>query len=209
MTTVSAIALKAFNGIAAKLTGVVQDCSVTDGVTTYTGRAIFSRSQPSSEFTKYTPGSTAYKVVLEGLGGAPADGWSIAANDDWLIIRVVDVVQAGELFTAMAVKESDLWNASVSLQSKTKTADGMGGFTEAWNSHTAVSCYLEGIGGAERWQAMRTSAGNRWRCIIAYQSGVTEAMRAVIGGKTYAIEAVQDMSGRGKWLELILTDGAS
>lgn len=209
MTTVNAIALKAFNGVAAKITGVVQDCNVTDGVTTHAGRVIFSRPAPPAEVTKYTPSSTAYRAILQGLGGAPADGWTIEADADWLILKVVDVVQAGGVFIASAVKESDMWNASVSLQAETRTANGSGGFTRTWSNPAAVPCYLEGMGGAERWQGMRVAPGNRWRCIIAYQAGVTSAMRAVISGAQYKIESVQDMSGRGKWLELVLSEGAS
>jgi head-tail adaptor len=56
---------------------------------------------------------------------------------------------------------------------------------------------------------MRVSAGNRWRCIVKYQAGVSADNRAVIGSATYNIESAVDMGGRGVWLELTISEGAS
>lgn len=208
MTTVEAIAREAFDAVAAEITDAVHDCTVTDGATEYEGRAVVAKESPSAEFPKFTPSASASMIVLEGLAGSPADGWELTIGAvDWLVIRVVDIVQAGGLYTVQAVKTADMWNASVSIQSKTRTADGMGGFAVSWSNPSAVDCYLEGIGGAERWQAMRVAPGNRWRCIIAYQAGVSAGQRAVIGSNVYNIEAAVDMGGRGVWLEMTLGEG--
>lgn len=102
----------------------------------------------------------------------------------------------------------------LTIQRKTRTADGQGGYSETWATIGTPYGMVRGLGGGERWQAMRVSPQNRFRAVIRFRGDAngapcySAADRVRWRGREYAVESVIDMESRRKWLELILVEGA-
>lgn len=99
----------------------------------------------------------------------------------------------------------------VAIEAKTRTADGMGGFTVTWAtvSGAPTRAMVKAAPGSERWGAMRQVPGNGYRMVTRYFSTATGAQRVTWKAKEYAVLGVVDPDGRGEWLEWALTDGGA
>jgi head-tail adaptor len=97
----------------------------------------------------------------------------------------------------------------VSIEAKTRTADGMGGFTVAWAavSGAPTRAMISAAPGSERWGYMRQTPGNSYKMITRHFDGATAAQRIIWKTKEYGILGVVDPDGRGDWLEWRLSDG--
>ncbi len=97
----------------------------------------------------------------------------------------------------------------VSIEAKTRTADGMGGFTVAWAavSGAPTRAMISAAPGSERWGYMRQTPGNSYKMITRHFDGATAAQRVIWKGKEYGVLGVVDPDGRGDWLEWRLSDG--
>jgi SPP1 family predicted phage head-tail adaptor len=98
---------------------------------------------------------------------------------------------------------------SVAIQSLTRTADGMGGFTEAWQAVTGAPtrAMIDAAPGSERWGYMRQVPGNTYRMVTRYFAGATASQRVIWRGKEYGVLGVVDPDGRQDWLEWRMGDG--
>lgn len=77
----------------------------------------------------------------------------------------------------------------------TRTADGVGGYTEAWTARgTAIACRLSPANQGR--EAQITGAQVReaqvWVLSVAYDQTVTVQDRVVVGGKTYRVTQVNE-----------------
>ena len=103
----------------------------------------------------------------------------------------------------------------VTLQRRTRTPDGMGGFTEAWTDLATVWAQVLPLRGSEKWEAMRVSPDDRmkirirWRGDANGQPYYTSADRLVWRGRTYNIESALPWGGRQAFIELGVKEGAS
>lgn len=103
----------------------------------------------------------------------------------------------------------------VTLQRRTRTPDGMGGFTEAWADLATVWAQVLPLRGSEKWEAMRVSPDDRmkirirWRGDANGQPYYTSADRLVWRGRTYNIESVLPWGGRQAYIEIGVAEGAS
>ena len=97
----------------------------------------------------------------------------------------------------------------VSIEAKTRTADGMGGFTVAWAavSGAPTRAMISAAPGSERWGYMRQTPGNSYKMITRHFDGATAAQRIIWKTKEYGVLGVVDPDGRGDWLEWRLSDG--
>lgn len=97
----------------------------------------------------------------------------------------------------------------VSIEAKTPTADGMGGFTVAWAavSGAPTRAMISAAPGSERWGYMRQTPGNSYKMITRHFDGATAAQRIIWKTKEYGVLGVVDPDGRGDWLEWRLSDG--
>ena len=97
----------------------------------------------------------------------------------------------------------------VSIEAKTRTADGMGGFTVAWAavSGAPTRAMISAAPGSERWGYMRQTPGNSYKMITRHFDGATAAQRVIWKTKEYGVLGVVDPDGRGDWLEWRLSDG--
>lgn len=99
----------------------------------------------------------------------------------------------------------------VSIQGLTRTADGMGGFTDTWAavSGAPTRAMIEAAPGSERWGFMRQVPGNGYRMVTRFFSSATAAQRVIWRGKEYGVLGVVDPDGRQDWLEWRLSDGVA
>lgn len=83
------------------------------------------------------------------------------------------------------------------LMSLTRTADGQGGWTEAWGTATAsVACRLDNSAGNKRQVADSLKGFSSWILTVPYATAITDAMRVVYGANTYKVISVSD---DGSW----------
>lgn len=87
------------------------------------------------------------------------------------------VLRAGEL------------NKRIEIQSKTSTADGLGGYTDVWATTYNLWAAIWPLSAADVIEGMKTSAQVTHRVRIRYQSGITSAMRVKFGTIYYSIIA--------------------
>lgn len=97
----------------------------------------------------------------------------------------------------------------VSIEAKTQTADGMGGFTVAWAavSGAPTRAMVSAAPGSERWGYMRQTPGNSYKMVTRHFDASTAAQRVIWKGKEYGVLGVVDPDGRGDWLDWRLSDG--
>ena len=101
----------------------------------------------------------------------------------------------------------------VTIQSKTQTADGMGGWTEAWSAGDNVWALWQPRSGSERVRAMGLSTGVSVKAVIRFRGNADGAPyysaedRVQYRGRTYNIKAVIDVDGMQDWLEIMLEEG--
>lgn len=102
----------------------------------------------------------------------------------------------------------------ITVQRKTRTSDGMGGFTEAWTNLATVYADIRPLGSREIWEAMRVSAETRFRARVRWREDAngapyyTSADRISWRGRIYGIDRVVEM-GRRDGLEIMMVEGAS
>ena len=76
------------------------------------------------------------------------------------------------------------------VQSVTRTADGMGGFTEDWDDSASYACRLSVTSGRELEIAARITNQRAVTITLPHGSAVTTGSRLVIGSQTYEIITV-------------------
>lgn len=103
----------------------------------------------------------------------------------------------------------------ITIERVTESADGQGGFTQSWAEDPAGGVYAKvtGLGGGERWQAMRVSPANRAKAVIRFRDDGSGAPyysagdRVKVSGRIYGVEYVQDVEFRRQWIEMGLVEG--
>lgn len=92
----------------------------------------------------------------------------------------------------------------VEFQSKTRTPDGAGGFTESWAAVTGAPtrAYVRQLSSGEQWASQRTEGRSTHMIVVRYSSAVDETMRAVIRGREYNLDPPNNVEMRDKWLEI-------
>lgn len=100
---------------------------------------------------------------------------------------------------------------AVTIQAKTRTADGQGGFTTSWAtvSGSATRAMITAAPGSEKWGFMRSVPGNTYKMVTRHFAGASAAQRVIWNGKEYAVLGVVDADGMGGWLDWRLSDGAA
>jgi SPP1 family predicted phage head-tail adaptor len=99
----------------------------------------------------------------------------------------------------------------VAIQAKTRTADGMGGFTVSWATVAGAPtrAMITAAPGSERWGFMRQTPGNTYKMVTRHFAAATAAQRVTWKGKEYGVLGVVDPDGREDWLEWRLSDGVA
>lgn len=102
-------------------------------------------------------------------------------------------------------------NEPVAFQRKTRTADGAGGFTEAWAtiSGAPTFCMVKPMSGGERYASQRVEATATHRIVTRYFSGLKETDRAVIRGREYQLRFIGNVDFADRWLEITAEVGVA
>lgn len=101
----------------------------------------------------------------------------------------------------------------ITIQRKSRTGDGLGGFVETWADLAEVWAMWSPLSGSEQMRAMRTSPEQRIKAVIRWRgdaSGApyyTPADRVIYRGRTHGVVAVIDVDGAQEWLEMALIEG--
>jgi len=100
---------------------------------------------------------------------------------------------------------------TVSIEAKTRTPDGQGGFTVGWAalSGSSTRAMITAAPGNEKWGFMRQVPGNTLKMVTRYFAGASAAQRVIWKGKEYAVLGVVDPDGMANWLDWRLSDGVA
>lgn len=79
------------------------------------------------------------------------------------------------------------------IQALTLTADGQGGFTEAWAAAGTVVCRLDNAGGGSETTGTAPRSYSTWTLSVPVDAGLTTDNRVVIGDYTYQVSNVSDV----------------
>lgn len=91
----------------------------------------------------------------------------------------------------------------VTIQELVDGQDPSGQPIQTWQDVATVWAAVEPLRGREFWDAQQVAAEETVRIRIRYRAGIETAMRAVWNGVPYALQAVTDVDGRHRELELI------
>lgn len=101
----------------------------------------------------------------------------------------------------------------ITIERKTRTADGMGGATEAWASQATPWAMWRALSGRELYQAQRIMPTVTVKAVIRFRGDAygapfyTPGDRVKYRNREYAVSAVIDPDDRQEWLEMYLSEG--
>lgn len=104
--------------------------------------------------------------------------------------------------------------SKITIQRKTRVADGAGGATEAWADVATVWAKWEPLRGSEMWRAQRISPLVQIKAAIRFRGDANGAPyysiadRVLYRGRYHSVVAAIDPDDRQQWIELMLTEGA-
>lgn len=104
--------------------------------------------------------------------------------------------------------------SKITIERKTRAADGMGGFTETWASVGTPWAMWRALSGSELWAAQRINPIVRIKAVIRFKGDAygapyySAADRVTYRNREYAVVAVMDPDDRQEWLELMLAESA-
>mgnify|MGYP003636798033 CR=1 len=107
--------------------------------------------------------------------------------------------------------KSGMLKEPVTFQRLTRTADGAGGFTEAWAAiaATPTRAHVKAMSGGERFQSQRTEATSTHKIVVRYNAVLTTVDRVVIRGLAYNIRFIDNMEMADKWLYITAEVGVA
>ena len=99
----------------------------------------------------------------------------------------------------------------VVLLADTKTADGQGGYTEAWTTLATVWANVRDVSAAERARGMQQEHRRTLEIAIRYRSDVDATMRATWNGNTIRFSSIDYYDDRNRFLRItgdVVMEGA-
>jgi len=210
MTTVADIAKDALDAVSASITDAVLSATLDDGTSTYVGRMVLAGEKSASGFPMSTAKDRMQGALLEGFSEVAQAGWTVVAGGvTYFIAGIRDIAGAGGAVMANVISQSDMLWQTVTFQSKTRTPDGMGGYTDTWSDLATVSAGIIYTSGGEKYENMRVTADPAMQLIVQSVDDLTPECRAVIGAQEFNITFVNDFERRGYWDVVTLESGAS
>jgi len=105
------------------------------------------------------------------------------------------------------MKIGDL-NKRVTLQHKTRVADGMGGFSESYSDAATVFAAIRPTTAKELVQANSTAMVVSHRIRIRYRRDVKGSYRVKFGNRYFAIVSIINPEEKNEWLDLMCKEAA-
>lgn len=90
----------------------------------------------------------------------------------------------------------------VTIQTKTRTRDAMGGYVESWTDTATLWALVRPMSGGERAQAGQQQSAADYKVVIRYRSGITPQQRLVWRGTPLNIRFIADRGPRALYLEI-------
>jgi SPP1 family predicted phage head-tail adaptor len=90
----------------------------------------------------------------------------------------------------------------VTLQRRTNTADGAGGYVESWNDLADVWAHVKSISGKEVFVSGQLQNEVTHRVLIRYYSGLKPNDRVVFEGRNFRIHAINPPTNKNSAMEL-------
>lgn len=100
-------------------------------------------------------------------------------------------------------------NQRVTLESKARTRDGVGGASVAWSSYATVSALVRPLSGREREHAGRREATADYLVVIRNRTDLVEAHRIGWAGRKLNIVFIRSRGSRTQFLEVEVVLGGS
>lgn len=106
--------------------------------------------------------------------------------------------------------------ALVFVERRVRTADGQGGWTEAWVADPPEGVWAKptGLSGTERFEAQRNESTNLFTFILRFRADANGApywsaadTRIRARGRYYNVLSIVDMELRQKWLRFYVQEG--
>lgn len=97
----------------------------------------------------------------------------------------------------------------ITLETHTRTEDGIGGGVIAWSTFTGAWAAIEPKNANEAFWAKHLEHRVTHKVIIRYISGVLPTMRVKFGSRYFAIKGVKNIEEANKFLELSCEEGAA
>lgn len=94
----------------------------------------------------------------------------------------------------------------VTLQERSLTEDGQGGYTEEWEDVASLWAHVTPLKGYERMQAMQLASPITHKVLIRYRAGLTTSMRLVFDGRVFEIEEAINLEEAKAFLQLICVE---
>ena len=93
---------------------------------------------------------------------------------------------------------------AVTFERLTRTTDGAGGFTMAWQAIAGAPtrAMVKPLSGSERWASQRIEAAANYRVVTRYTDDLTEDDRVVIRGRPSRIRFIANVDLADRWLEI-------
>jgi SPP1 family predicted phage head-tail adaptor len=99
-------------------------------------------------------------------------------------------------------------NKRVTIQHKTRVADGMGGFADTWNDTATVWAAIWPVSASDLIQAAQTTLVVTHRIRIRYRSTFKAAWRVKFGNRYFSIISVLNPNEKNEYLDLICKEAA-
>lgn len=96
----------------------------------------------------------------------------------------------------------------ISLQSPTRTADNMGGYSTVWTSEATIWAAIWPVSGKEIMQARQNKMNVTHRIRIRYRSDIKSSWRIKFKLRYFDIDVIINPDERNKMLELLCTETA-
>jgi SPP1 family predicted phage head-tail adaptor len=97
----------------------------------------------------------------------------------------------------------------ISIQRKTRTPDGGGGWSDTWAEIHNISAYIKPVSGNEVFVAMRIQASITHDIMIRYLDDVKASDRIVFKERLFNIQSVINIEERNRWLQMRCEEGVA
>lgn len=105
----------------------------------------------------------------------------------------------------LRIDTEDYLADTCTIQTPTRTADGMGGWSTSWaNTYTSVACHIWQKTGSEQPVGDQPTAVTRWIINVHWDQALDNTMRVIHGSFTYEVNDLNndgtDLLHRRAWI---------
>lgn len=90
----------------------------------------------------------------------------------------------------------------MTIQTKTATSDGQGGFTETWTDGPTVYASVDPLKAYQRFQAMQMQIPVTHQIMMRYRPDITNEMRLKYEDRIFFVKEIINIEERGRFLSI-------